>query len=590
MTNPNDGTTYQYAELLGCVARKSDGYVTQAECAGVGGTWKTPAETKAQCDGHGDICIAKHNDWEKYGGFTERSTCEQCDLRYKKKATWIAGKWNAAVPRPLSWVTRKYDSINSWDSQAFDSQKFSNLIKNSIARIFAESYESQILCNVAPYETTISSVAHRCGAIGAVPPTSSSAVISYDLLSKDVPCSQVSSMEMEVAAGKITAGSSSSCASQGNFMTATMSKQQPILDTGTARRGTVCAAYAHIRKAGTLVGQTMGAGIGVGGVNNVNLCMSVTVTNAQICPEYNTSGVVELSNGGYGEPLAGITITVNAQGAYCFNGAQSGKTYVPVRLLPNWESFTAAPTATPIQSGTPAPTQPDLELTQAVTVTSLSVADYQGATKRVYEIAYGISLGIYDQANAQYFQGNTVSSTAVANTRRAGVVVTYTAVIEPSRQSTAQTAATAIRSNSATLLNNFAAAKTAVGATANAVVIPTASDVSVAEATTRPLTSPPASSSSDGSALVIIIIIVAGVVVALLVAAAIAYFFCCQKDAKAAAESNPDKGGIGVEMAPGGTSTSASADGTAAGNVHVDAEPQASTPAPTAAPEEPTAA
>ena len=59
--HPIDGTTYDWADKLGCVARKTeDGtatYVKEAECGSIGGTWHVRANSRVTCEGdRGNVC------------------------------------------------------------------------------------------------------------------------------------------------------------------------------------------------------------------------------------------------------------------------------------------------------------------------------------------------------------------------------------------------------------------------------------------------------------------------------------------------------------------------------------------------------
>lgn len=84
--------------------------------------------------------------------------------------------------------------------------------------------------------------------------------------------------------------------------------------------------------------------------------------------------------------------------------------------------------------------------------------------------------------NLAYHTGCSVSSTAVAVARRAGVSVTYSAVVTHERSASAESAANTLASNPTAFVSNVASAKTHVAAMpgnydTSTIVVPTASQV-----------------------------------------------------------------------------------------------------------------
>ena len=80
--------------------------------------------------------------------------------------------------------------------------------------------------------------------------------------------------------------------------------------------------------------------------------------------------MVEIKDGKYGLPL-GKKVTKNKQGQYCFKGAVAGKTYAPVLTRAGAVKKTI--------------------VTQDISISSLSLADYKGDVEKVYKTAYGIT-------------------------------------------------------------------------------------------------------------------------------------------------------------------------------------------------------
>lgn len=130
-----------------------------------------------------------------------------------------------------------------------------------------------------------------------------------------------------------------------------------------------CANHAVIQNHKcAIVGQTVSAGLSVKGVDNVKLCIQLSVPANQQCGALSTRGIVEMyANGSYSQPLA-VTVETNAQGQFCFAGAQNQKSYVAVLLNPDWASTGDAngclktpepepePEQTNTKTKTPAPT------------------------------------------------------------------------------------------------------------------------------------------------------------------------------------------------------------------------------------------
>jgi len=195
-------------------------------------------------------------------------------------------------------------------------------------------------------------------------------------------------------------------------------------------------------------------------------------------------------------------------------------------------SATKAPAPAPAPPPGVAPPPPSV-VTQEITFSHITVDAWVGAVKVVYEVGYGITLGIYDTAATDYIQGCSVASSASAATRRAGVTVVYKATVVEALAQAAETKAIAVASNPATLASNVAAAKIAVVSTmsaedqaaVNTMVVPTASDLVVK----APVVTQMPAASSSGSGVMIIVAGAAAGVVLLIGAVVIGYFFCFNK-------------------------------------------------------------
>jgi len=159
-----------------------------------------------------------------------------------------------------------------------------------------------------------------------------------------------------------------------------------------------------------------------------------------------------------------------------------------------------------------------MQILQSMTLTHLTADEYnQPAVKLLYETAYGIGLGIYDESTKTWANEASVESTV--SSRRA-ITVSFTAVIpaeatDSSGTPLTEVAQTASASYSpATMVANIQTANTAlvssgaVSASAVASAIPTASDLTVSapvQITASPTAAPTAGDSDTGVTLIIII-------------------------------------------------------------------------------------
>jgi hypothetical protein len=182
-------------------------------------------------------------------------------------------------------------------------------------------------------------------------------------------------------------------------------------------------------------------------------------------------------------------------------------------------TFGASP-PTPAPTASNAPPPPPTQIQQVVTLGHLDLATFnQPAVKAVYEVAYALTLGIYDHTTSPpaYKTGCSVTSTASA-TRRAGVAVTYTATVEHTHASNAETQSNALETNQAAFVSHVATAKTAVVAAATAAgdtslaaainagsfpANPTAADISAQTPTVTVVAPPPPSGDDFPLAIVI---------------------------------------------------------------------------------------
>jgi len=242
----------------------------------------------------------------------------------------------------------------------------------------------------------------------------------------------------------------------------------------------------------------------------------------------------------------GVTVTYLTGAPTSGTGAPTSTPSTPGGSTPTTGAPTGAPTKAPTGSPTPAPTPQTTTTTvsQVITVTSVAnVSAYTGDVKKVYEVGYGITVGVYNSTNNSFKSGCNVLSTA-NSARRAGVAIAFEATVEvvgtdvSPIATAAQAAATTLASDSSTLVSGLANAKTSLNKAS--VAVPTsASEVAqiatptvvsvtsthaptaapIAATTAAPTAAPTVaatlatSSSSSGTMLIVIIAAVAAVVV-----------------------------------------------------------------------------
>lgn len=165
----------------------------------------------------------------------------------------------------------------------------------------------------------------------------------------------------------------------------------------------------------------------------------------------------------------------------------------------------------------------------------MSESDWDGDLKTTYETGYAVALEIYDTTAGAYLPGCIVSSTATANSRRAGVTVAYEATVAAAQAANAEAKAELVTPTS--LATAIATANTVLstkGLTTATVSVPTASNIGNVEqpvvltnaptaAPTAANGSPSSSASSPGSSTMIIII--AGAVGGAIVIGGLVWFF-----------------------------------------------------------------
>ena len=356
--HPIDGTRYEWADKMGCVAKKTqDGlttHVKEAECNGVGGTWHVRARSKEECeDNRGNVCTHPFDEWRVFGGITSEEKCDTCGYESSPPTKWRPGIWSPSAETPLYWVERAFSAKNKWEENSFDSSAFRNFVSNSISRYTADAYKSKVYCELGAYNAFIPAIISMCSADG----NTEQNIVKYDLTTAKVSCGDLQDQPpMETYEGRISYANAKCTNEEDNFAETTMGKVVPLSrKLGSGRRTTssaLCSQHETIKNSNNaIVGQTLGSGLSVTNVDGATICIKPTVPDEEVCAKYVEFGIVTVDDSGsFSVPLS-TTATTNSQGEICLDGSESGVTYAPVKLLNSWE--TSPGTTTEAPSGKP---------------------------------------------------------------------------------------------------------------------------------------------------------------------------------------------------------------------------------------------
>jgi len=375
--HPVDGTRYDWADKLGCVARKKsqDGSIThveQGECQAIGGTWHNRAKSQEQCeDNRGDVCAHPFDEWRVFGGIESEEKCDTCGYKTTPATTWRSGIWSESAETPLLWAERKFSAKNTWEEHSFDPEVFHALVRNSISRYVADAFKSKVYCELGAWNAFIPAVISMCHADG----DNEQNIVKYDLTSSRISCGDITEQPpMETYEGSVSYDNAE-CTDSNEFFAETILGKVVSLTGTSGRRRTessrVCSQHEIIKNSNNMVvGQKLGSGLSVTGpVGNVSLCIKPSVPDSEVCSNYTEFGISTVDDAGsFSVPLLTST-TINQQGEVCFNGGNSGVTYVPVKLQSGWatvidtttqvptssKSSTQSPTKMPIQTGSSMP-------------------------------------------------------------------------------------------------------------------------------------------------------------------------------------------------------------------------------------------
>merc|ERR1712078_945740 len=119
-----------------------------------------------------------------------------------------------------------------------------------------------------------------------------------------------------------------------------------------------------------------------------------------------------------------------------FTAMQAPKPSQPVRRYSSGYSSGGKGGQTTSSTTPFAPVANSIKIKQTVTITGLTAAQFTGDTQKMYNLGYGVTIGIVDKSNA-YKAGCKVESTA----SRRSVKVAYEATVSPTEKDNAKTKA-----------------------------------------------------------------------------------------------------------------------------------------------------
>jgi hypothetical protein len=136
---------------------------------------------------------------------------------------------------------------------------------------------------------------------------------------------------------------------------------------------------------------------------------------------------------------------------------------------------TSSPTTTTTTTGGTTTQPGSTKIRQSITFASLSLSTYKDLVKLLYEMGYASGLGLLTTDNKSYLSGAKCDSIA-KSARRAGTVITFTAIAPPALATNARIKASAIVGDTSKLVTAIAAVKATDTKYSN-IAVPTASDI-----------------------------------------------------------------------------------------------------------------
>jgi len=350
-----------HAGDMGCI---DSTLTTAAACTAAGHSWKTKAATKAECEAHGDLCRDKYRDQQIFGGFTTRDTCESCDgsHQFEKKVKWNGGSWQEPTMFKGAWKAREWASQNSWGKN-LARYKLRDLADRAVSMKFGEVFKTKVICKFNPILEALkvtgcglgeaaTDAADPMGGTEACGAVLGGGVIEVVLSEQTCLCSNLAAQKVvDLGAGSADY-SEAECPNDASTILDSSNKVVPTatlverrrLSAADARRLSTCSSHAVVANlVGGICGQKMGTAFSTK-LNNVQLCITTSVPEAEQCAEYIVKDFAQVYANGTISPPLKLTVTVDAQGRYCAKAPTAGA-FMPIKAIVEDCSTVAAPGA-----------------------------------------------------------------------------------------------------------------------------------------------------------------------------------------------------------------------------------------------------
>jgi len=350
--------TMNWAGDLGC---KSKVHKDKSSCEGASMKWMERATTKAQCDGHGGICVNRYMDWEMFGGLKTKADCEACgeSHMWRQAAGWSPGSWETPGMWTGTWKERKWAPANKWEVTPV-SYLLEELSNKAVSRMFGEVYQTASACQLNPIIAPLKVLACGCG-VTEGQKADCKPVLEQTLLplqvslvpSITVSCGELGKTpQQSLEAGQVTYMQDSLCNSSDGTVTETIDKVAVTNDGTSAsggrrlgdhkgRRLSACASHAIIKNTkGGVCGQKMGTGLS-SKIKQVRMCISVTVPSAEVCSQYKKLDFAHVDQNGKISPPLGLQVTKDKQGRYCATTKEAGM-HIPIMAMEDCDAAGSA--------------------------------------------------------------------------------------------------------------------------------------------------------------------------------------------------------------------------------------------------------
>lgn len=330
----------QYSKI-GCIDYSIVGEIA---CQSTGDQWVKRANSESECLAHGYGCYEK-----RFGRMTNKSQelCESCGGKYVPFYRWTAGRWVTGEMKPLTWTSRQYGPINSWNT-TINFTKLHDIVNTVMMQVMAKSVGSQFMCQYLSLTSVMKPIACDCSTQGGSECYSEEFTTApigvLDAFSGLDNSGSWANVGIDVPANTLSNDTDS-----GTFHVSIVSEAAVV--SGTSKKRSASNPYSVVYLNGSLVGQVVGSGSSISINQNlsnpITLCLDIndqiTILSQNTIPDLG-----ELING----TLQALDISVQiVNSAICGNISETG-TYYPVYRSTSAIESTTTTTSESTTSGT----------------------------------------------------------------------------------------------------------------------------------------------------------------------------------------------------------------------------------------------